>query len=109
MLNADESRAIPPIAELLAERELISGWEYDAQLVFGDGSLKRIALRLSWADYHHWSPDGGAAPSHVANAVLRFITAHVEQFAGMELIDASTARRRVEGADHEIRAMLRGE
>ena len=97
------------IAELLSERELSGCWEFDAQIVFGNGSLRRVALQLSWADYHHWSPDGRKAPADIAEAILRFITAHIDRFSDMEFIDASTARRRVEGADQEIRAMLLGQ
>ena len=81
-------------------------WEYDAQLLGQHGELRRLVLVLSWAEYQMWVPDGGLAPSRVADALLRFIAAHFEPFAGQERIDASTLRRRVPGADKAIAQML---
>jgi hypothetical protein len=95
------------MSELLAERELTGMWEYDAQLCASDGTLRRIVLRLSWADYNLWSPDGTVPPGTVAEAVLHFIAQHEAAFAGMERIDASAARRRVPGADTTIDALIR--
>jgi len=120
--------------ELLNEREVDQGWEYDAQILWArapdeasgpadtanaardpdDPSLtatrlQRIVLRLSWADYHHWSADGGAPPSQIAEAVLQLIADHATSFLGVERIDASTARRRVPDADAAIRRYLAGE
>lgn len=94
------------IAELLGERELHGLWEYDAQLVRSDGSLRRLVLHLSWADYNLWSPDGARAPARVADAVLQFIARHERAFEGLERIDASLARRRVARADRTIAALL---
>jgi hypothetical protein len=115
--------------ELLNEREVDQGWEYDAQILWARGPddagantgtdaddpsrtatrLQRIVLRLSWADYHHWSADGGAPPSQIAEAVLQLIADHATSFLGVERIDASTARRRVPDADAAIRRHLAGE
>jgi hypothetical protein len=96
------------IAELLSERAAPNGWEYDAQIAFEDGSLKRLALRLSWFDYQHWVPDGSVAPARVAEAVLRVLAAQAHRFAAMESIDASTVRRRIERGDEEVRAAIAG-
>lgn len=115
-MNSDAQRRPPhpglsaaPIGELLGEREVAGGWHYDAQIVFADGSMRRLAITLSWSDYQHWSPDGATAPSQIADAVLRVVASSIERFAGMESIDASTARRRVERGDEIIRATLRRE
>ena len=94
------------VAELLSEREDANGWTYDAQLAASDGSLKRIVLTLSWADYQHWSADGALAPSRVADAVLRVIAQHFETFQATESIDASTVRRRITDGDAQVRAAL---
>jgi hypothetical protein len=99
-----------PIAvELLAERDIPTAWEYDAQILTGAAIVERKVLRLSWADYQMWSPDGAIAPSRVAEAVLRFIALHAEAFAMMEVVDAAVARRKVPGADAAIAALLRGD
>jgi hypothetical protein len=56
-----------------------------------------------------WSPDGAIAPSRVAEAVLRFIALNGDAFAAMEVVDAAVARRKVQGADAAINALLRGD
>lgn len=104
-----ESPANPqPIAvELLGEREIPQAWEYDAQVLTGVGTVDRRVLRLSWADYQLWAPDGAMPPSRVAEAVLRFVARHPEAFQGIEVIDAAIARRKVPGADAAIGSLLR--
>lgn len=100
--------------ELLGERELAQSWEYDAQILWsGEATtatrLQRIVLRLSWVDYQYWALDGSVPPSRIAEAVLTLISKHPQRFAGVEIIDASTARRRIPNADAAIRAILAGE
>jgi hypothetical protein len=131
--QANDAANVALGVELLAEREAPQAWEYDAQILWADAGtdvarpssreltphaphaphsgtrLQRIVLRLSWADYQHWSRDGAVPPSRVADAVLRFIARHPAAFAGIESIDASTARRRVRGADDAIRGLLAGD
>ncbi len=107
--RSNDASARPIAVELLAERDIPTAWEYDAQILTGTGTLERKVLRLSWADYQMWSPDGAIAPSRVAEAVLRFIALHAEAFAVMEVVDAAVARRKVPGADAAIAALLRGD
>lgn len=97
-----------PIAvELLAEREVPLAWEYDAQVLTGSGTVERRVLRLSWADYQMWVPDGAIPPSRVAEAVLRFVASNAEAFQGLERIDAAIARRKIRDADAAIGDLLR--
>ena len=112
MRESSDERSIA--VELLGEREGAQGWEYDAQVLWSDTRgtrtrLQRLVLKLSWVDYQHWASDGSVPPSRIAEAVLQFIARHNETFAGIEQIDASTARRRVHGADEAIRTILAGE
>jgi hypothetical protein len=63
-------------------------------------------LRLSWADYNVFCPDGTRKPADVGRAVLRFFAQHREAFPLRERLDAAMARMRFPNADRAIIAML---
>jgi hypothetical protein len=90
---------------LVNEREREHGWEYDARFMAPAGECRTV-LRLSWADYQHWSPDGSVPPSRVAEAVLGVVAAWPDLFAGLERIDAATVRRRLPDGHRLIEARL---
>ena len=96
------------VFEITAEQERPNGWSYDVQVVAGDGGeMRRVTLGLSWADYNHWSPDGGDRAVAVAEAVLAFLLEHFGPETLPERFDASLARRRFRGADEAIRSRIR--
>lgn len=93
--------------EILSEEESGSGWRFDLQALEADGRLTRFEIRLSWADYNHWSPDGGDAPAAVAEAALRCLLEQPELRAVMPAsFDAASLRRRLPDADELIRQRI---
>jgi hypothetical protein len=93
--------------EIISEKEDGPGWEFGCQVVDETGSLRRHAIRLSWADYNLWSASGGDEPAHVAAAVVAFLLARVPAGELRESFDASIARRMFEEADREIPGLIR--
>jgi hypothetical protein len=64
-------------------------------------------MRLGWADYGVWSPDGGVSPVRVAEAVVAFALGRSEFDPLPDPFDAAMARRRVHDADDRIGRMIR--
>jgi len=96
---------IGPI-EILTETEADRGWRFTAQAVQPDGSLLKVTLELSWADYDFWCPDGTAPPAAVAECALRVILEHRGDRPMPSRLDASHARRLHPDADRDIRRSL---
>ena len=92
--------------EILTETEAERGWRFTAQAVQPDGSLLKLSLELSWADYDFWCPDGTAPPAAVAECALRVILEHRGDRPLPARLDASHARRLHADADREIRRSL---
>lgn len=90
-----------------AEREAEDGWIWHASIDAPEGSTLH-ELRLSWADYNVFCPDGTRSPADVGRAVLRFFARHRERLPLRERLDAAMARMRFPGADREIAATLAG-
>ena len=93
--------------ELIDEIEDATGCTWTIQALDPEGRLQRTRVRLGWADYGVWSPDGGISPERVAEAVVAFALQHVELSPLPAMLDASTARRRVPGADAKIGRLIR--
>jgi hypothetical protein len=102
---ACRSNAVAQV-EILSEREGRNGWEFEAQALDHDGTLRRHRLTLSWADYNLWSADGGDEPVRVAEAVLLFMARRSSAASLPEKFDASLARRKFPGADQEIPGLI---
>lgn len=83
------------------------GWEFDCQILDDEGRLKRITLRLSWADYNVWSVDGSDEPSKVAEAALMFLLTKQPVSEWRESFDAGRVRVRFGDADRTIPGMIR--
>lgn len=94
-----------PAIRLGAEREGDAAWIWHAE-IDADGAASLHELRLSWADYNVFSPDGTRTPADVGRAVLRFFARHRAEFPLRERLDAAMARMRIAGADREILGYL---
>lgn len=85
--------------EIIGEREAPGGWTYEVQVLDDAGSLSRHEVRLSWADYNHWSPTGGATPTRVVEAVVGLLLARDAVETLRPRFDASLVRRLHRDAD----------
>lgn len=94
--------------ELIDETEDPTGTTWTVQRIDPEGRLQRSEVRLSWADYDVWTPDGTLPPSRVAEAVVAFVLARPEFDPLPDRLDAARARRVVPGADRMIADLLRG-
>ncbi|MCA9283581.1 MAG: hypothetical protein KDA22_00085 [Phycisphaerales bacterium] len=92
--------------EILRESEGTDGLAFVARIGMAPGPPRAIELRLNWADYNFWSPDGTAAPSDIARAVLLALLECVEPETVPDSFDASSLRRRHPGIDDRIRALI---
>ena len=90
-----------PVIRLGAEREADQSWIWHVSIDACEGSTLH-ELRLSWADYNVFSPDGTSTPAEVGRAVLRFFAQHRDAFPLRERLDAAMARMRFANADREI-------
>lgn len=93
--------------EILSECEIPGGWAFDAQLLDKDGTLHPITLRLSWADYNLWSPDGSDTPEKVAEAALGYLASQVGPSEIRPSLDAAIIRRLLPDADEKIPGFIR--
>ena len=96
-----------PSIRLGAEREAEQSWIWHASIDSEDGSTLH-ELRLSWADYNIFSPDGTRTPAEVGRAVLLFFARHRRDFPLRERLDAAMARMRFPFADRDISEILAG-
>ena len=94
------------MVEILEEQEAKDGWSFTAQVLDSAGDLSRLCIRLSWADYNLWSPDGADPPAEVARAALEFLADRVEAEDLPASFDASLTRRRFVDADQCIPGMI---
>ena len=90
------------------EREVNGGWTFDVRVNAPDGRSQQCSMKLSFADYNHWSGSGTDAPSHVARAVVAFMLQNSPPDALPELFDASLARRKFSDADAVIPTLICG-
>ena len=93
--------------ELIDENEDSTGCTWTIQALDSEGGLQRTRIRLGWADYGIWSPDGGITPERVAEAVVSFALQRAEFSPLPQMLDAAMARRRVPDADVEIGRLIR--
>lgn len=92
--------------EILSEQERDGGWTFNVQALDEAGSLHRFDLRLSWADYNLWSPDGADPPDRIAEAVMSFLLARQPAGELRPSFDASIARRMHADADAAIPQLI---
>jgi len=88
------------------EQETASGWLFAAAACNASGGEWPFRIRLSWADYNLWSPDGSDRPEAVARAALRFL---LEREPAAEIageFDLARIRRRYADADAVIPALV---
>ncbi|MEY3021850.1 MAG: hypothetical protein RIS86_1048 [Planctomycetota bacterium] len=96
-----------PAVRLGAEREADQSWIWHASIDAPEGSTLH-ELRLSWADYNVFCPDGARTPAEVGRAVLAFFARHRAEFPLRERLDAAMARMRFPFADRDIAEILAG-
>ena len=95
------------VFELIDEREDGTGTHWTVQVIDVEGGLRRSGVRLAWADYDVWCPDGSLPPARIAEAVVAIALTRPEFDPLPDVLDAAAARRRVEGADRMIAELLR--
>jgi hypothetical protein len=101
-----QDRSLPAVL-LGAEREADQSWIWHASIDAPEGSTLH-ELRLSWADYNVFCPDGARTPAEVGRAVLAFFARHRAEFPLRERLDAAMARMRFPFADRDIAEILAG-
>jgi len=97
---------VVPEIVVLDEQETPEGLRFTARLEAG-ASSRSVAIRLHWADYNLWSPDGADPPEHVARAAIRFACSRSPLSELPASFDAAMLRRRHADADREIPALVR--
>jgi hypothetical protein len=105
MSSEHRTRSQEPTVRLGAEREAEQAWIWHASIDSAEGSTLH-ELRLSWADYNVFSPDGTRTPAEVGRAVLVFFARHRRDFPLRERLDAAMARMRFPFADRDIAELL---
>ncbi len=94
------------VITILSERATAGGWIFEASVTGPDDRRQRCRLRLSWADYNLWSPDGSDRPEAVARAALMFLLSKEPAAELAESFDAARIRRRYLDADARIPEMI---
>lgn len=96
--------------DVLEEREDGRGWRFGIRATPTNGGGEAepwlFDVRLGWADYNLWSPDGTDEPATVAAAVLRTL---LETMPAAELrtrFDCSLIRRLIPDAEGQVRANI---
>ena len=90
-----------------SETPIDRGWSFLVRVGPSDDAPApdRFVVRLSWADYDHWSR-GRVAPEAVAAAVLTFLLERAPAADIPREFDAATIRRRHPAIDAELPGML---
>ncbi len=96
-----------PSVTILTEKDTPSGWQFDARLSEPGEPDRTVTLRLSWADFEHWS-GGAIPPSVVAKAVVELAMERKPASARLGDFDAAMLRRWFPGTDEVMQQELRG-
>jgi len=95
-----------PIVTVETERDTPGGWSFGV-VVRQDGAPDRsLTMRLSWADFEHWS-GGASAPSAVAQSVVELALERKGEAVKLGDFDAAMIRRWFPGADDALCSRLR--
>ena len=93
--------------KVISETEEDGCWIYRFEVASDGEAGEPRRLRLAWADYDLWIPDGTVEPARVADAILRFVL-ESDAFQPMpHRIDSSHPRRLAPGADDRIIHLIR--
>jgi hypothetical protein len=93
--------------EIISEQETAGGWDCVVQILDDrDGGLTSHHVRLAWADYNLWSPDGSDAPNAVVEAVITFFLERMDVREVPAKFDASMLRRKFPDADARIPTLI---
>lgn len=91
--------------EVRQEREIGAAWLFDVEVEQPDSGTSRHVVRLSWADYDHWS-HGSAAPSRVVERLIEFVLKHNAAELLRDEFDAAIVRVHFPDVDRELPRML---
>lgn len=89
------------LIQSLTEQEEVQGWCFQVKLESGD-LMRKIEVRLSWADYNLWSKTGADMPWSVARAALSFVLQFMTVKELPQRLDASLVRRLNRSADVQV-------
>jgi hypothetical protein len=95
------------VSEAALDESGPGGWTFELQSLDDGGVLRRHRLRLSWADYNHWSRTGSDPPARIAEAVLAFVLSRQAAADVPASFDASSVRRWHPDADDAVPSMIR--
>lgn len=97
----------PTRAAVTVETELDTpnGWSFQVEVCQPGAPTRTITLRMSWADFEHWS-GGSIPPSAVAQAVVELAIDRKPEAVSLGDFDAAMLRRWFDGADEALRAQL---
>lgn len=82
------------------------GWEFGVRITPGSAEASTLTLRMSWADFEHWS-GGATPPSVVARAVVELAMERKSAGARLGDFDAAMLRRWFPDADETLILRLR--
>ena len=94
-----------PTVTIETELDTPSGWEFEVRVVQRGRGVRTLTLRMSWADFDHWS-GGASPPSTVAQAVVELAIERKADAANLGDFDAAMLRRWFPGADAALQSKL---
>lgn len=92
---------------ITSEVEADGFWLYEIDCLQSGEVITTSRLRLAWADYDMWVPDGTVEPACVADALFRYLHQHPEFEQLPDVVDSSHPRRLDKGADDAIAGLIR--
>lgn len=95
----------PSGVTITTEVDTPNGWSFQVEVRQQEAPPRSITLRMSWADFEHWS-GGTIPPSDVARAVVELAIDRKPEAVCLGDFDAAMLRRWFDGADEALRAQL---
>ena len=87
------------------EIDTAGGWEFGVRIEQAGRSARTLTLRMSWADFEHWS-GGASPPSTVAKSVVELAIKRKPSQSALGDFDAAMLRRWFPGADEALMRIL---
>ncbi len=87
------------------ELDIPGGWEFEVRIDQPGKDARTLTLRVSWADFEHWS-GGASPPSTVAKAVVELAIDRKACSDNLGDFDAAMLRRWFPGADAALKQKL---
>jgi len=96
----------PTTVTIETETDAPGGWWFGVRITTPDLPDRTLTLRMSWADFEHWSA-GVSPPSVVALAVVELAIERKPEGVALGDFDAAMLRRWFPGADESLQNRLR--